>query len=275
MAGINTDTQYQAALNAPKQRLDYTKNTTTVVLGRLYTLSQTAGLPAARVFPGASWTTCTRATAGALGQENSTITQRIVRMGVSLATQTGQGILQLADRIHDRSGLSAIVTGAVTVNSPAHPARVTTGRGVMAAAEIYTTIGATASTIRMSSYTNSLGTAGSVGQYTTFGGTGFRDPPRMIPLSLADGDEGINSVESVEVSVTTGTAGDYGITIYKPLVTIPFHAFGPAMTEEDGMDGMGALMPIVPEDSYLFGMVIMSSTSTGVVMAKIDIAEEP
>lgn len=272
---LSTVTQYEAALASPKQAVQFTKNAVTVVAGRLYTLSQAAGLPAGRTFPGASWTTCTRATAGALGQENSTLVQRIVRAGISLSTNSAMGILVIGDRIHDRSGLSGITTGAQTVNSPAHPARQTTGRGVMAAAEIYTTIGATASRVRMSSYTNSDATAGKVGAWTVFGSTGFRDPPRMVNLPLADGDEGIDTIQSVELEATTGTAGDYGITIYRPLLALPFHALGPAITEEDGMDGLAGLMSVVPEDAYLFGMVVMNTTSTGVVMGKLDIAEDP
>lgn len=272
---LSTVTQYETALAAPSQPIRFTKNSVTVVAGRLYTLSQAGGVPAGRTFPGASWTTCTRATTGALGQSNSTSVQRIVRAGVSLAANGANGILIIADRIHDRSGLSGITTGAQTVNSPAHPARQATGRGVMAAAEIYTTIGTTASRLRMSSYTNSDATAGKVGAWTVFGSTGFRDPPRLVNLPLADGDEGIDTIESVELEATTGTAGDYGLTIYRPLLALPFHALGPAITEEDGMDGLGGMMSIVPEDAYVFGMVVMNTTSTGVLMAKLDIAEDP
>jgi len=45
-------------------------------------------------------------------------------------------------------------------------------------------------------------------------------------MSLADGDTGVRSVEGVTVAATTGTAGNFGVTLFKPIFMMPMHGIG-------------------------------------------------
>lgn len=126
------------------------------------------------------------------------------------------------DRLSHMGGLSGIVTTAQTVNT-ATLTRHTSGLGVYAAIEVYGVIGTTVTTVTMT-YTNSDGIGSRVSPAMTFGGTGFGAGTggvhRFIIIPLQDGDKGVQSVQSVTLAGTTGTAGNFGITLFKPLGTV-------------------------------------------------------
>ena len=127
------------------------------------------------------------------------------------------GTFILADRLVHSGGLSGIVTTAQTTNLPtAALTRYTTGVGVLGYLEIYSNIGNTATTVTVS-YTNQAATAGKISLAQTFGGNDYNAAPRMVPIPLAAGDTGIRSVQSVTVLATTGTAGNFGVTLVKPI----------------------------------------------------------
>jgi len=68
-------------------------------------------------------------------------------------------------------------------------------------------------------YTNQDGTANRVSTATAFGATGFREAGRLIQVPLAEGDTGVRSVEGVTVLASTATAGNFGVCLFKPLMT--------------------------------------------------------
>lgn len=127
----------------------------------------------------------------------------------------------IVDRLSHMGGLSGTTTGTITTNLPtAALTRYTDGVGVMAAVEIYTAIGTTATVARIS-YTNQAGTAGRTSKDIVFGSGAYNAVARVLIFPLQDGDTGVRSVESITVTATTGTAGNYGITLFKPLIYIP------------------------------------------------------
>lgn len=135
------------------------------------------------------------------------------------STGLNSGTLILYDRLFHIGGLSGTVTTAQTVQgSPASPAltRNTGGLGNMVFAEIYTAIGATARLITMD-YTDDQGNTGATSLSTTIGATSFLEVSRAILLPLASGDRGVRAVNTVTLSGTTGAAGNFGITIAKPI----------------------------------------------------------
>jgi hypothetical protein len=141
------------------------------------------------------------------------------------ATCTTPGILLVYDRLLHISGLSGVSTADQTVQGTTPtPAltRNTGGVGNIAFYEIYTTIGSTNRTLTMT-YTNSAGTTGRTSTQT-IGSAGFREATRMTPIPLAAGDKGIQAIEKVKLDATTGTAGDFGITIARPIAYIPIGA---------------------------------------------------
>jgi len=127
-------------------------------------------------------------------------------------------MLVAVDLLNVSGGLSGTVTTEQTTNLPtAALTRHTGGDGVFIGIIIYTIVGTTATTISVR-YTNQAGTSSRVSTVTSFGGTGFRDPGRLIQIPLQAGDTGVRSVEGVTVTATTGTAGNFGVCLFKPLM---------------------------------------------------------
>ena len=123
------------------------------------------------------------------------------------------------DLLNVSGGLSAAVTTEQTTNLPTAPlTRHTGGDGVMIGLVIYTILGTTATTISVR-YTNQAGTANRTSTVTSFGTSGFREAARLIQIPLAAGDTGVRSVEGVTLAATTGTAGNFGVCLFKPLMT--------------------------------------------------------
>ena len=135
---------------------------------------------------------------------------RFFAVGTSIAT------VMLYDRLVTTSGLSGVLTTAQTVNSAALT-RYTSGAGVQAWLEFYGATGATPTTASIS-YTNQAGTAGQIGSApisaSLLVGT-------LIPITLAAGDTGVQSVQSVTLAASTGTAGNFGVTLGYVLAWAP------------------------------------------------------
>jgi hypothetical protein len=166
--------------------------------------------------PGGTARNPTNTTQGALGQSTPTGTQYLG--GLSIGANVA-GIGTWYDRLADISGLNATTTTAQNTTSLAvtrYTGAESVGNEIWI--EIYTIIGTTATTITVS-YTNQAGTSGRTSQAVVFGGTGRREATRMIRVPLANGDTGVRSVESVTVLATTGTAGDFGVTIVRPIAS--------------------------------------------------------
>jgi hypothetical protein len=123
------------------------------------------------------------------------------------------------DLLNVSGGLNATITTEQTTNLPtAALTRHTGGDGVRIGIIIYATHGTTATTISVR-YTNQAGTANRTSTVTSFGGTGFREVGRLIQIPLEAGDTGVRSVEGVTLTATTGTAGNFGVCLFKPLMT--------------------------------------------------------
>ena len=219
---------YKAAIASPYQSVPVTKTLTapsSLTLTSLWTASQDAGAtPSTAAAP-------TSATTGALGQVDGGSAALVVSAieAAGLATPAAQwiygtGMLILADRLSHQGGLDGTVTTAQTTNLPtAALTRYTSGDGVWAAVEVYTQVGTTATTVT-ASYTNQAGTGGQTTQAVAFGAfatASARAAASVGLLPLASGDTGVRSVESVTVLATTGTAGNFGVTLFKPLALIP------------------------------------------------------
>lgn len=178
-------------------------------------------------------------------------------IGASITPITS-GVFLLYDRLFHEGGLSGTSTAAQTIQgSPATPAltRNTGGAGNIAFYEIYTQIGTTSTTLTMT-YTNQAGT-GSRTSTINIGATGFREVTRMQRIPLAAGDSGIQSIQQVQLSATTGTAGNFGITIAQPLAWIPVSAGG-TMGWRDYTTGLPGI-PVINPDACLALMFIAGS----------------
>ena len=185
-----------------------------------------------------------------------------------IPTSTGGGGAAgiMVDLLNINGGLSGIVTTPQTTNLPtAALTRYTSGEGVMAGIVIFTQIGNTATTVTIS-YTNSTGTSGRISTATSFGQTNFREVNILIPIPLQAGDTGVKSIESVTVLATTGTAGNFGVCLYKPLAMISFES----TTGQAPLDAVssgciiGSLCEIHPDACLTFlGNGVISTLAIG------------
>lgn len=217
---------------------------TVPVAGRACSLWTYDGMPAGGVVP-TSAEIPDRTTTGAItftapggGRDKHLI-------GASVTPLTA-GVYLLYDRLFHIGGLSGTSTTSQSVQgSPASPAitRNTGGAGNIAWYEIYTIIGTTTTTLTMT-YTNQSGTDSRT-SIINIGATGFREVTRAQRIPLAAGDTGIQSVQSVQLTATTGSGGNFGITIAQPLAWIPVGVAG-SMGWRDYSTGLPGIPTIHP-----------------------------
>ncbi len=191
------------------------------VAGRMTSLWQYDGSPSFGAAPGAARYP-TNATQGALKQTDPGGGRQKWLIGFALAQGLGFGSWLLYDRIADISGLDA--TNVAAQAAALVPTRYTNGEGVRAFLEIYSQIGATATTAVLN-YVNQDGNP-AVSPAFAIGGTGLREAQRMIQIPLAAGDSGVRESVSVDLLASTTTAGDFGVTLGRPLLTMPTAAAG-------------------------------------------------
>jgi len=244
---------------------------TAPIAGRTASLWTYDGLPAAGVAP----TTAAipnNTTNGGLKQTNPG-GGRQKFMFSAWATGLVAGTLVLYDRLLHIGGLSGTTTTAQNVQtatpSPALT-RYTNGSGNMAWIEIYTIIGTTGTTVTMN-YVDQDGNTGVTSPAVTIGGTGFREVTRCIFLPLASGDTGIQAVESVDLLATTGTAGNFGVTIGHPLAYI-----GIGMPGGGGWRDFSTGLPGIPEiqtDACLAFLWFPNTTTAPEVMGGLSMVE--
>lgn len=182
------------------------------ISGRHHSLWRYEGMPSAGAVPTAA-AIPDRATFGAMPFKAPGGGREKFLTGTCFSGLVG-GTVELYDRLFHIGGLSGAVTTPQTVQgSTPTPAltRNTGGAGNFAFYEIYTALGSTPATLTMT-YTNQSGVTGKTSTIN-IGGTGFREQGRAQKIPLAAGDSGIRAVESVQLSGSTGAAGDFGITI--------------------------------------------------------------
>ena len=231
---------------------------TAPVAGRGLSLWQYDGMPAGGAVP----TTAeipTRTTTGAIPFATPGGSREKWLIGASVAPLIS-GVFLLYDRLFHIGGLSGTSTADQTVQGTTPtPAltRNTGGAGNMAWYEVYTAIGTTSTTLTMT-YTDQDGNTGATSTIN-IGATGFNAATRAQRIPLAAGDSGIRAVEKVRLTASTGTAGNFGITIAQPLAWIPVGAAG-VMGWRDYTTGLPGI-PAIDPNACLALMVIPSSTT--------------
>lgn len=163
--------------------------------------------------PGATPTSaaaCDRSTVGAMPIPVPGGGRRIYLVGSELEqTLAVQCREVLYDRLLHCGGFDATSTGVQTVGGTI--TRHTDGVGNFIALEIYANVGTTPTDVTIS-YTNEDGDPETTVVVDAFA-VGSRNPTQIRPVLLAAGDRGVRSVESVQLSVSAGLAGNFGVTI--------------------------------------------------------------
>jgi hypothetical protein len=235
----------------------------TAKTGILQSLWSAGGNPAAGATPPTgSGAVPTSLTAGAIPFVDPTVgnTLYLARM---LATSSSNATLILYDRVVHTSGLSGTVTTAQTVNTT--PVTRNAGsNNVGAFLEWYTGTGSTAATATVS-YTNQSGAAGRTGTVILPGSVIAGE---TYPVLLASGDTSVLSVQTVTLSVSTGTAGNFGVTLANRVCSIVLLA-----NIGQVLDYAGLGLPVIQPDACLAYHLLPSTTSTGTVLTELTLAQ--
>lgn len=209
----------------PLFKLNFTPST-----GQWQSLWTPVGVPAAGATPATgAGVAPTNATAGALPFTDPAGGNHKRLLAANIVGSQGRGLAALVDRLVHTSGLSGTNTGAQTVNSAALPSGRdqnggANGDGVEGWLECYTQLGGTGRTVAIS-YTNQAGTAGRAGTATI---PASWSAGRVVPIGLDVGDTGIRSVQSVTLSGSTGTVGNFGVTLLRRVCHIELPVQGGA-----------------------------------------------
>lgn len=207
--------------------------------------TQTSVPSAGAVPPTGAGEVPTNATTGAFPIVNAASGKQLYLARWSASGGTGLAGIALYDRLVHTSGLSSIVTTAQTVNSASVNRPDSSGLDARLFLEWYVSTGATATTATVS-YTNQSGTAGQIGTAAIIASMSANN---LVPVQLAAGDIGVQSVQAVTFSVSTGTAGNIGVTIARQIGFMYSKIGSPYIAEADYMD-LG--LAEVPNNACLF-----------------------
>lgn len=242
--------------------------------GQLFSMWTATGTPSAGAAPGTTAIVPTNATTGAIGFANQTApaTSYLAWMWAAFSNTTSS--IEVHDRLACVSGASGTVTTAQTTGCAIDLTTTDPGADRRGASdysdvtwwiEIYTALGATG----VNATVNVTYDDGSTGNLAAIALGATPRQGRLYPLVSASAGRFIRGVNSVTLSATTGTAGNFGITATRQRTTIasPIANF-PAVADWAQLG-----LPQIPNDSCLSLVMLCSTTSTGTVRGQGKIAQ--
>jgi hypothetical protein len=237
--------------------------------GQFFSLWTASGVPGAGSAPGAA-ANPTKATTGAFGFTNQTAPATSYLAWFAAQFGVSASNLEIHDRLAHMSGLSGTVTtsqGALSLvtNSPgADRLGDANYSDVQWWLEIYTALGATGvnATVNVTYNDDSTGNLAAI----ALGATPRQG--RLYPLISAVAGKFIKAVNSVTLSATTGTAGNFGITATRSRTSIS----APLLNKTETFDWAQLGLPEIPNDSCLMMLMLCATTSTGTVRGQGKIA---
>lgn len=237
--------------------------------GQFFSLWTATGVPGAGVAPGAA-AVPTNVTVGALGFANQTAPATSYLGWLAAQFGNSASNLEIHDRLAAMSGLSGTVTTAqgalslVTTNPGADRIGDANYSDVQWWLEIYTALGATGvnATVAVTYNDDTTGNLAVI----ALGATPRQG--RLYPLVSAVAGKFIKAVNSVTLSATTGTAGNFGITATRPRTSIS----APLLNKTETFDWAQLGLPEVPNNACLMMLMLCGTTSTGTVRGQGKIA---
>jgi hypothetical protein len=219
------------------------------------------GLPAAAIAPTIAGAQCNNFSLGALPFLSAPVGKDCWLTNVQGMCSVQCGLI-LYDRLAHWGGLSGTITVLQTLGALTLP-RYASGEGVIAFLEFYNATGATAVNATVN-YVDNTDTARSVGVAMPTSPT----IAQMVPIPLAAGALGVKSVTSVLLSASTGTSGNFGVTLMRRL-----SKWGAKANEGFNLDWLSLGMPEIIDNACLSVMGLMSSPTTGVLDLTFDFSD--
>lgn len=278
MAKVTSANLVTALIAAPAPRSFVKAAISSEGVGTFQSLWRDPGYPAAGAIPpaftaGAGYVP-TKNTLGSFEYFNALVDGDLALLKFAAQSSTA-GTLFAADRMWACSGFSTIVTTAQTIVTPGV---LPTGRDPFSGLdvepwlEIYTAPGATTATWTLTG-TDALGNANRTWTYVH--PANAETVGQMIPMMPGGASPaaaiGCPGPVSLTCSVSSGTAGNVGLTLLRRLGTS-------AMTAANIGDIQDVLRtggPPVFNNSCVFPFVLCTGTTTGIIMGDLVIAESP
>jgi hypothetical protein len=258
---ITTRDGLVAALASAEREVLYKASIANAVANTWHSLWRATGQPAQGGTPAAA-ATCTNATTGAVpfttpGSGNS----YVLGWDLQLANV---GSCVLYDRLAHMGGLSGTVftptAQTVNVTIPASRDAAVDGSDVEWFLEWYSDTGGTGVNATVT-YTDQLDATGNTVVVALVATT---RAGRLYPIPPPAG-KFIKSIQSVTLSATTGTAGNFGVTVAKRVASVPVAVTNQIATRDAFQIGI----PKVPTNACLWIAMFCSTTSTGVVNGQV------
>lgn len=252
------------AMAGGRQGRPFRKDSITTVAGIMYSLWKATGRPQAGATPTTA-AVCDLANAGGILHTDAGGGNTLY-LGRASFSSTVAGTLVLYDRLIHMGGLDGTSVGTQTVSTPALPSGRCDPNGldVQCFLEWYTATGASARTATIN-YTDQGGASGT----TTASLHASVAASALIEVVPASGDSGFRDIDDLTLSASTGTAGNFGVTLARKLIEIPI---GLANVGGD-RSGFEMNLPIIPADACLWLVWMPSTTSSGIVTGQLDLIE--
>lgn len=245
--------------------------------GLIFSLWRATGQPGQGAIPTAA-AVCTKALPGAINFTNQTSPVESYFGYISVTNTNNSGMsLMMRDRIAHQAGLALNVSPAAqTTNLPIDLQTLAPAAARIGAADwsdiewfldVYADGGATASNATINvTYNN-----GTTGNLNVIAVGGTLRAGRSISLTpfIPAAQQGlfIRGINSVTLSASTGTAGNFGFTARRHKFKMPMSTANLATDR----DWAGLRLAEVPNDACLELQVICSTTSTGAIRGEGDI----
>lgn len=265
---ISTMDQLVAAMPGQHRHL-FKAQQTSKAAGTWHSLWKAAGQPGAGANPpvktAGSGYVPTAATVGAIPYVDPGASKGgyLARAAAALTTI---GTLILYDRLWACSGLDGTLLTAQAVTTPGALTRPdATGADVELWLEWYTATGGTAANV-VADYRDQDDVASTTPSVVV---TATPVVGQMQQLPLAVGDSGVRQLTSVTLSASTGTAGDFGVTLLRRVAEIPVALVGVGNV----LDGLALGLPSISNAACLAMMVLCSTTNTGNLQGAVDLVQ--
>lgn len=271
MAITNYDGIVRVLANGVRVRWDVA-NIANTVAGQTHSLWRGTGQPGQAATPTTA-AVCDKTLTGAIQFPNRTSpTLNYLPILEAFGSTAGSSLL-IYDRLMQMGGLSGTVTTAQTVNLDLDANLATSNlterigdsdySDVEWFAEWYTDTGSTAANLTVNVTYND----GTSSNLTPVSLAATRRASFMQPLNYlipsADAGKRIRDINTATLSVSTGTAGNFGFTAARYRAGLNLPLANTLYTQDFAQLGL----PVIYNDSCLFAAVIVGTTSTGLVRA--------
>lgn len=257
--------------NAPERIIIDKSSIANLAAGQFASLWRATGQPAQGAIPGTTPAIPTKATLGAISFNNPTSPVQSY-IGWLFANSANNAMtLEIHDRIAHMGGLvlnvttSQAITGLDLSSGGLNPPSARLGASDYSDInwwlEVYTDGGATASNATI----NCTFDDGSAANLNVQAVGGTLRAGRLIPLTplIATAQQGkfIRQINSVILSASTGTAGNFGFTATRPRTVIDL----PLANKTEVCDWAQLGLPNIADDSCLQLVMLTSTTSSGLL----------